>query len=102
MKKKKILIIEDDKTTRVLLKRSLNKTDKTLEIHEAWDKSSITNSINEEVYECIILDYFLPDTNAIKTMEYFKSLKISTPIIILSAQNNDVMAALMIKLRRKI
>ncbi len=93
----KILLIEDDRTTRLLLKKSLLKANDNLEFFEAWDKNTIIESLQKNTYDCILLDYFLPDTNAIKTMEYIKSKDITTPAIIISAQSSDTMAAMMIK-----
>ena len=67
----KILIIDDNKMDRVSLKRDLRNTHLVSEIAEEETGVAGINRFRKENFDCILLDYYLPD---IKGSEVLKEL----------------------------
>lgn len=67
----KILIIDDNKMDRVSLKRELRNTKLISEIGEEETGIAGINRFKKERFDCILLDYYLPD---IKGFEVLKEL----------------------------
>lgn len=67
----KVLMIDDNKMDRVSLKRDLRNTNLVSEIGEEETGVDGINRFKREKFDCILLDYFLPD---IKGTEVLKEL----------------------------
>ena len=84
----RILIIEDDKEIRELLKDYLESHD--YEVSEACDGNAASKLINEENYNLIIVDMMLPYKSGDKIIKELReskdSTKNSTPVIVVSAK----------------
>lgn len=81
MGNKTVLIVEDDAVSRLFYKnlftRNKIKCDTVATEHEVYDL------IDNNKYKCIILDYYLGDTNALPILNELKDREI--PIIILTS-----------------
>lgn len=81
----KILVVDDSKLIRTLLRDILTKELKC-EVDEAIDGKEARIKIEDNTYDLIILDIFLPDILGINLIDYFTSLKKDwTPIIIITS-----------------
>lgn len=86
MSKAKILVVDDEQAIRRFLRTSLDSHG--YEVHEATSgEEAILQTVNLQP-ELIILDLGLPDTNGIEVTKRIREWT-STPIIILSVQNED-------------
>jgi DNA-binding response OmpR family regulator len=84
-----ILVIEDDPTVRLLVKKALEHHGGTIAVADTAESGS--KRATEEDYDMIILDLRLPDGNGHDVCEGIRSNGIKTPVLILSAeQETDV------------
>ncbi len=90
----KILLIEDDEVDRKAIKRALNKSSLETGIQEATDSKSANELLNSSSFDCILLDYRLPDIDGLafakELME--KNGKTGTPIVMLTGEGNEMVA----------
>ncbi|MBP3192459.1 response regulator transcription factor [Natronogracilivirga saccharolytica] len=84
----KILVIEDDRIVRTLVKHVLEKEGHEVAIAERGETGEKTAL--EESFDIIVLDLGLPDKNGLEVCKVLRDNDIKTPILILSAyQNTD-------------
>ena len=86
--KKNILIVDDDKRLRELLKDYL--TEKNLEIYLSEDYEEAKDILSVAIFDLIILDRMMPSGDGIKLIDHIKQFS-NTPVIMLTAmaENND-------------
>jgi len=65
----KILIIDDDKVDRASLKRDLRNTNLVSEIVEEETGLLGIERFKQESFDCVLLDYFLPDKKGFEVLE---------------------------------
>ena len=88
MKFMKILVIEDDRIVRTLVKHVLEKEGHEVSIAERGETGE-DMALNED-FDIIILDLGLPDKSGLEVCKVLREHNRSTPILILSAyQNTD-------------
>ncbi len=84
----KILVIEDDRIVRTLVKHVLEKEGHEVSIAERGESGE--QIALEEEFDLIILDLGLPDKNGLDVCRTLRENKMDSPILILSAyQNTD-------------
>ena len=83
---KNILIIDDDKRLRELLKDYL--TEKNLEVYLSEDYDEAKEILSLAIFDLIILDRMMPSGDGIELIEFIKKLS-NTPIIMLTAMGDD-------------
>ena len=82
----KILVIEDEKELRAIMKESLEKEMYVVEVAENY-KAGIEKLIGYD-YDCILLDIMLPDGNGIDLLREIKNMKKEDLVIIISAKDS--------------
>ncbi|MBU6232018.1 response regulator transcription factor [Patescibacteria group bacterium] len=83
----KILIVEDDRDTALLLQNSLNSGNNTVELASDGAEGSYLGRNYE--YDAIVLDYSLPKKDGIVVCKEVRGSGRSTPIIFLSADSDQ-------------
>ena len=84
--KKNILIVDDDKRLRELLKDYLR--EKNLEIYLSEDYDEAKDILSIAIFDLIILDRMMPSGDGIKLIDYIKHFS-NTPVIMLTAMGDD-------------
>jgi len=84
--KKNILIVDDDKRLRELLKDYL--TEKNLQVYQSEDYDEAKEILSLVLFDLIILDRMMPSGDGIELIEYIKQFS-NTPIIMLTAMGED-------------
>jgi len=69
----KFLIIDDHVVIRTGIKVLLTEKFGALEIHEAFNGKSAREQLQNNVYNLVIMDIQMPDTDALALMEFIKS-----------------------------
>lgn len=82
----KVLVIEDEKEMRAIIKESLEKELYIVEVAENF-KKGIEKLIGYD-YDCILLDIMLPDGNGIDLLREIKSMGKEDSVIIISAKDS--------------
>ncbi len=84
--KKNILIVDDDKRLRELLKDYLS--EKNFEVHLSEDFLEAKEILSYIIFDLIILDRMMPTGDGIKLIEFIKNIS-NSPVIMLTAMNED-------------
>ena len=97
---KKVLIVEDDREIRSLLKNFLIENE--FDVTEAKDGNVASTLIAEEEYNIILMDMMLPYKSGDVLIKELRSLKDSarkaTPVIVLSAKTMKLILIINIKI----
>ena len=70
----KILIIDDDRIDRSSLKRDLKNTNLVSKIVEAETGHAGIDRFKEESFDCVLLDYYLPDKEGVEVLQELISI----------------------------
>jgi len=83
----RVLIVEDEKSIREVLK--LNLELENYEVDIAEDGQKAIDAIEDAYYDIIVLDLMLPKLNGMDVLEKIRLKNISTPVIIVSAKDTS-------------
>ncbi|MGB3403256.1 MAG: ATP-binding protein [Microcoleaceae cyanobacterium] len=92
-----ILIIDDDEVDRLAVQRALKKAGVKLEVSEAADCSSGITQLQHRKFDCVFLDYRLPDQDGLALLQQAQVLQIRVPLIVLTGQGDEQIAVELIK-----
>jgi len=82
-KDKKILIVDDSVVARMAIKKIISK--KFTSISEASSGSEVIELLKNEKFDCLLVDYLMPGINGITTIKIIREMGLTTPIIVISA-----------------
>lgn len=69
----RILLIDDDKVDRTMVRRALEKSDIKHDLVEAPDGANGLHYAKEQTFDCVLLDYHLPDVDALELLTFLQS-----------------------------
>jgi signal transduction histidine kinase len=100
----KILVIDDDEIDRIAVHRGLRKTGLEIEFSEASSyeealmmlTDSVT-SLKRNFFDCIFLDYLLPDLDGLALIQELQNRGIEVPLIVLTGQGDEQIAVELMK-----
>lgn len=95
MEKILLLIADDDEVDRMALIRSLKELN--AEIKEATNGSQIFDCLKSHFFDCIILDYILPDFDGLTIIKQIRSVGYLVPIIVITGHGDELLAVEMLK-----
>jgi two-component system, sensor histidine kinase and response regulator len=93
----KVLIIDDDEIDRLAVIRAFKGADFRTELLEAIDCASGLILANSHQFDCIFIDYRLPDGNGIELLQKLREQGVRVPIVSLTGQNDDRVAVDLMK-----
>jgi two-component system, NarL family, sensor histidine kinase BarA len=90
---KSILIIEDDEIDRIALRRYLKSERPDAEIVESHSCAEGFSAMKKKVFDCILLDYQLPDGDGIELLQKLMLSDLGCPpILFLTGQGDELLA----------
>ncbi|MBF0119815.1 MAG: diguanylate cyclase [Desulfobacterales bacterium] len=89
----KILYVEDEKITQLILKKMIKEHGLPYDIYVAGNLKEAMEAFKNNIYDIILLDYMLPDGTGLDILEKIKD----TPTIFLTASNDATIAVNAIK-----
>jgi signal transduction histidine kinase len=92
-----ILVIDDDAVDRMAVIRAFNGIDVETTILEAIDCASAIALVNSHQFDCIFVDYRLPDGNGLELVQALRQQGIREPIVSLTGQSDDLIAVELMK-----
>ncbi len=93
----KILVVDDDEVDRMAVKRCLSAAGVEMEWQEATECRSAIAILKAQTFDCIFLDYLLPDGNGLELVQQLRVLGITTPIVVLTGQGDERIAVEVMK-----
>ncbi|GAB3065121.1 response regulator transcription factor [Virgibacillus ainsalahensis] len=85
--KKKILVVDDEQSIVTLLKFNVEKAGFLTDV--AYDGLEAVNKAQNNEYDLIILDLMLPEMDGMEVCKHLRSNKIETPILMLTAKDDE-------------
>ncbi len=94
----KLLIIDDDEVDQMVIRRSANKTNLNARIYTSNSGKEGLELIQKQSFDCIIIDFRLPDMDGLEVIEKINQLKIAVPLLIVTSHGDERIAAQAIRL----
>jgi CheY-like chemotaxis protein len=88
----KILLIEDSEDDTYFFKRALDNSEIMAEVTITTDGTTGIEAWRKGKFDCVFLDFMLPETTGLKLLEEARSEGIDTPVVMLTGQRNEQMA----------
>ncbi|NJM48564.1 MAG: hybrid sensor histidine kinase/response regulator [Alkalinema sp. RU_4_3] len=92
-----VLVIDDDAIDRMSVRRHLKSTQENLQVVEAENCQIALELIREQVFDCIFVDYNLPDGNGIDLVQQLRQMGLRVPLIALTGQGDEQIAVDLMK-----
>lgn len=92
-----VLVIDDDVTDRMAIRRSFAKTPLQAKITEAETAQNAKGVLADDSFDCIFLDFRLPDTDGISFIKQLRLEGNFLPIIVLTGQGDEQIAVELMK-----
>lgn len=86
----RILVLDDDVVDRREIIRQLRPVEIDVEIHEADSFLQGKEQVKTLEWDCIIVDYRLPDGNGVDFIKFMQQENILTPVIVLTGHVETV------------
>ncbi len=93
----KVLVIDDDAIDRMTVIKAFKGADFQTEILEAIDCTTGIALANSHQFDCIFVDYRLPDGNGIELLQKLRQQGIRVPVVSLTGQHDDRVAVDLMK-----
>jgi CheY-like chemotaxis protein len=87
--KMRVLIVDDSRTMRLLVRRVIERSIFRLEIEEASDGKTALTRFDHASFDIVFLDYNMPGLNGIETLEQVLARDPGTKVIMFSAERDD-------------
>ncbi|MDJ0734329.1 MAG: ATP-binding protein [Nostocaceae cyanobacterium] len=93
----KILVIDDDEVDRMAVSRALKKAGLEIEISEAGDYKEAMAILEDTSFDCIFLDYRLPDRDGLALVQEIRACGNQIPLVVLTGQGDERIAVDLMK-----
>jgi signal transduction histidine kinase len=100
----KILVVDDDEIDRIAVHRGLRKAGLEIEFSEASSYrealvmlSDRVTSLKRNLFDCVFLDYRLPDRDGLALIQELQNRGIKLPLIVLTGQGDEQIAVELMK-----
>lgn len=93
----RILIVDDDDVDRVAVRRSLKRAGFDVEAAEAASAAAAAEQLRQGRFDCVFLDYNLPDGTGLELLQRIGAITERTPVIILTGQGDEQLAVELMK-----
>lgn len=88
----KLLVIDDDEVDRMAVRRALGKTNLEVDLSEAGDGEAALSILQTQQFDCIFVDFLLPDRDGLSLAKQLQGLQVDTPFVVLTGQGDEQIA----------
>jgi len=90
----RILLIDDDQVDRLAVRRALRQAGLDVDLQEAANATAGVQLFEEELFDCVLLDYRLPDVDGLETLSTLGGMNHQkrVPIVMLTGQGSEAIA----------
>ncbi len=92
-----ILIIDDDEVDRIAVRRNLKSAGIQAEFFEARDCAAAIALLSHQTFDCIFLDYRLPDKDGLALIQELRGNGFQIPMVVLTGQGDEQVAVELMK-----
>jgi signal transduction histidine kinase len=93
----KILIVDDNQADRNNVRRLLKRAGLETEITEAADYEEAKEKMSNNLFDCVLIDYLLPDRDGLTLVREIRQQGVKIPLIILTGHGDEEIAVDMMK-----
>lgn len=93
----KILIVDDQEVDRMAIQRSLKAAGVKMNWSECYDCAGAIAALQQEQFDCVFLDYRLPDGDGLSLVQQVRALGITVPLVVLTGQGDEQIAVQVMK-----
>ncbi|MBV8885657.1 MAG: PAS domain S-box protein, partial [Chroococcidiopsidaceae cyanobacterium CP_BM_RX_35] len=93
----KILLVDDDEVDRMAVRRALKAPGVQMEILEVSDCKGALAALQQQEFDCVFLDYRLPDGDGLSLVQQVRALNIAVPLVVLTGQGDEQVAVQVMK-----
>jgi len=93
----RILLVDDDAADRAAVNQSLQRHGRKASVHEVVSCREATEVIRSGRFDCVLLDYDLPDGSGLSCLIAMREAGVTTPIVLLTRDGEEDLAVDMIK-----
>lgn len=93
----KVLVVDDDEVDRMTVRRALKSADLKLELSEAWDYETAIAAVQAKPFDCVILDYRLPDKDGLELVHALRGQGLKIPLLVMTGQGDEQIAVDLMK-----
>ncbi|MBD2560303.1 MULTISPECIES: ATP-binding response regulator [Nostoc] len=93
----KILVVDDEEVDRMAVRHALTKAGVQMELSEVGDGHDAFSALSTTAYDCVFLDYRLPDQDGLTLIQQLRSSEIKVPLVVLTGQGDEQIALQLLK-----
>jgi signal transduction histidine kinase len=93
----RILVVDNDEVDRMIVRRALTYAGVCMELSEVSDGSDALAALKTTTYDCVFLDYRLPDQDVLALIDSLRSAEIKVPLVVLTSEQDEEIAVELIK-----
>lgn len=88
----RILVVDDDEVDRMTVRQALTQAGVCMEMSEVSNGSDALAALRTTTYDCVFLDYCLPDQDVLVLIQRLRSLEITVPLVVLTTHTDEQIA----------
>ncbi|MBW4550280.1 MAG: response regulator [Aphanocapsa sp. GSE-SYN-MK-11-07L] len=92
-----VLIVDDDQVDRMAVRRALNQSGMQISFTEAENFTNAIAILETTAFDCIFLDYGLPDQTGLALVQAIRQIGIMQPLVVLTGQGDEQIAVDLMK-----
>jgi PAS domain S-box-containing protein len=93
----RILIVDDDETDRLAVRRCLHNSGMSVAVDEAGSAAEALKLIGSSAYDCVLLDYYLPDVPELSLFERLRAAAPDLPVVMFTGRGDEDIAVKLMK-----
>ncbi|MBE9140699.1 response regulator [Nodosilinea sp. LEGE 07088] len=92
-----LLLIDDDAVDRMAICRALARTNLAVQVTEVTSAEQAIAHLNSHRYDCVFLDYRLPERDGLSLIRQLRADGVSIPLVVLTGQGDEQTAVDLMK-----
>lgn len=93
----KILVVDDDEVDRMAVRRALRAAGVQMDLAEASTCETALQLLQQQAFDCMFLDYLLPDGDGLDLLQSVRSAGIKVAMVVLTGQGDEQIAVELMK-----
>lgn len=85
----RLLVVDDDQVDRMAFRRMLSRTGVQADVSDAAGVLEAIERLTASRFDCVFLDYNLPDGDGLTFLRGVRAAGISTPVVILTGETSE-------------
>lgn len=93
----RVLVVDDDEVDRMAVRRALKTAGVQTELTEATTSAEAIATLQDNAFDCVFLDYRLPDKDGLALVQEIHQTGIKVPLVVLTGQGDEQIAVDLMK-----